>query len=98
MGGVHFVLGNDISADLASRVMKLQSFRSAVLLISLFGFPLGAIAQTRDLLEAGVMDAFREVETWRGVGEVAAVEGKPEFTISGQGKILVNSDRKEPVP
>jgi Domain of Unknown Function (DUF1080) len=79
--------------------MKMFPLRIPVSAVCLaMCLPLSCPAQTRDLLEGGVMDGFREVAQWRGVQEVAAVEGKMEVSVSGEGKILVNSTGKEPVP
>lgn len=41
------------------------------------------------------LDAFRPVESWRGVREVAAVPGKTEFEIGGEGDIPVNGTAKD---
>lgn len=68
----------------------MQSFHYVAVLV--FGLPFGAFAQTRDLLEGGVLDAFQKVELWRGVGGVKAVG--PEFELEGEGKILVNTGKR----
>ncbi|MFK7850782.1 MAG: family 16 glycoside hydrolase [Akkermansiaceae bacterium] len=63
------------------------------------GLVLPSSGETRDLLKDGVLDAFRDVEVWRGVSEIDAVEGKCEFVLAGDGKILVNSPlKKEKAP
>jgi|AntRauTorckE6833_2_1112554.scaffolds.fasta_scaffold15506_1 hypothetical protein len=61
--------------------------------------PLPLFGETRDLLENGVLDAFREVELWRGVEKATAVEGECALTLEGEGKLLVNvPDRKQKAP
>jgi len=40
--------------------------------------------------EGSPLDAFRPVERWQAVGEVAAVPDQREVTVSGEGDILVN--------
>jgi hypothetical protein len=80
--------------------MKSYPIRFPVFVVSIFvSLPISCFGQTRDLLQGGVLDAFREVAVWRGVEKVGAVDGKTEFTMEGEGKILVNSaTRKEPAP
>ena len=56
---------------------------------------LPTLARAQDLPRAGVPDAFRPVESWRGVAEVAAVPDKNEFQIAGEGGILVNGTSKD---
>jgi ketosteroid isomerase-like protein len=69
-----------------------------------FSIALGLLATTAaahqdDLLRSGPLDAFRPVGQWRGVAEAAAVPGKTELTIRGEGKILVNGATSgEPAP
>jgi len=81
-------------------VMKNLCFRYSVLIpVFTLGVSLSGFAETRDLLANGALDAFREVEGWHGVAEVEAVEGKCEFVLKGEGKVLVNtSTRAEKVP
>ena len=75
--------------------MKFSSLRLAAL-TTILAFAVPAVrADTVDLLDKGVLDAFREVELWRGVEKVGAVEGKCEFTVEGEGKILVNTTTRE---
>lgn len=57
--------------------------------------PMAGFAETRDLLKGDALAEFREVANWRGVSEVAAVPDQCEFTIKGEGKILVNSTTKD---
>lgn len=56
--------------------------------------PVSGLAETRDLLEDGPLEAFRETEGWRGVAAVEAVEGKGEFELEGEGGILVNASKR----
>ncbi|MEY3395019.1 MAG: hypothetical protein RL346_1255 [Verrucomicrobiota bacterium] len=74
-------------------VMKKQVLQGMVGLAGLL--PMMGIAETQDLLKDGPLEAFREVPHWRGVAEVAAVEGKCELDVNGEGKILVNSTSKD---
>lgn len=46
--------------------------------------------QPQDLLKGKSLESFRPVAAWRGVSEVSAVEGKTEFTLNGEGAIVVN--------
>lgn len=74
--------------------MKNLPLRVPVSVVSFFvSLPLSCFGQTQDLLKDGALDAFREVESWRGVAEVEAVEGKGEFELKGEGKILVNASK-----
>lgn len=74
--------------------MKTHLFRSTVLFAFLgVWMPLSSFGETRDLLKEGALDAFREVAGWHGVAEVEAVEGKGEFELKGEGKILVNASK-----
>jgi len=80
--------------------MKMQLFR-LVGMVAFFAasMPVSSFAETRDLLKDEALDAFRDVEGWHGVAGVSAVEGKGEFELKGEGKILVNtSKRGEKVP
>ena len=55
-----------------------------------------AHAETKDLLAGDdILSAFQSTKLWRGVAEVAAVDGKTELTLAGEGKILVNGATKE---
>jgi hypothetical protein len=72
------------------KMWKLR-FNWIVVALGMAGF---VMAEPVDLLKGGVLDGFREVEMWRGVGEAVAVEGKCELTLKGEGKILVNSATK----
>ncbi len=58
-------------------------------------FALCAPVQSQELLRDRVLEAFRPVEGWRGVAEVAAVPEKSEFKSSGDGRIVVNGDSKD---
>jgi len=46
--------------------------------------------ETLDLLKGKPFDGFRPVSAWHDVGGVAAVEGKTEFILKGEGPIIVN--------
>ena len=75
--------------------MKMQPYRWAGLFVFLAAsMPVSSFAETRDLLKDGALDAFREVELWRGVAEVKAVEGKGELELKGEGGILVNTSKR----
>lgn len=56
---------------------------------------LSHIACAQELLQENVLEAFRPVEGWRGVAEVAAVPDKTEITSAGNGRILVNGNNKD---
>jgi hypothetical protein len=76
--------------------MKKLPLRVPVFVVSLaVSLPLACSGQTQDLLENGVLDAFREVSHWRGVESVSDVDGKTEFSMKGKGKILVNAASRE---
>ncbi len=83
-----------------SVIMTCSSYSVSLLIpILSLGVSLSGFAQTQDLLEKGTLDAFREVELWRGVEKAEAVEGKCEFVLGGEGKVLVNaSSRGEKAP
>jgi hypothetical protein len=53
---------------------------------------LGGLAVAACLVQAHAspMDAFRAVERWQAVAEVAAVPDKREVTVAGSGEIVVN--------
>ena len=70
---------------------KFTTMVSAVALV----FPLPLFGETQDLFKNGILEEFREVELWHGVAEVEAVEGKCEFTLEGEGKVLVNVASRE---
>ncbi|BCX46298.1 hypothetical protein HAHE_02060 [Haloferula helveola] len=40
------------------------------------------------------MENFRPVSGWRSVGSVRETEGKGEFALDGEGKVLVNAERR----
>jgi hypothetical protein len=56
---------------------------------------LSQTALTQELLKENVLDAFRPVEAWRGVAEVAAVPGTTEIASAGKGRILLNGDQRD---
>lgn len=56
---------------------------------------LASVAQAQDLLQHGVLDAFRPVNKWRGGAEVTAVPEKMNLDVKGEGKILFNSTAKD---
>jgi len=66
------------------------------LLFPLLGGALVApAARSQDLLRDDALDSFRAVPRWSAVAEVAAVPGKSEITVSGEGRILVNGTTKD---
>ena len=71
--------------------MKLPLASVVGLAFMASAFSIGtSAAQTRDLIKGKVLDGFQPVTEWRGVAEVAAVEGKSELTLQGDGAIVVN--------
>lgn len=54
-----------------------------------------SLAQAQDLLQHGALDAFRTVTKWQCVAEVAAVPGKMNLELKGEGTILANSTAKD---
>jgi len=86
-----FVFGRD--SALVALVKKLLIWMGGCVL------PCLGFSQEVDLLKGEALEAFREVESWRGVNGVKAVEGKGEFELEGEGKILVNvAKRGEKAP
>ena len=63
--------------------------------LTLSVFALCGFVRSQELLQDRVLNAFRPVEGWRGVAEVAAMSEKSEFKTSGEGKIVVNGDAKD---
>jgi len=70
-------------------------FPQAAFVLSLaLATAVAAHAETRDMLKDGPLEAFRPVTGWRGVGSVTAVEGETAFVLEGEGRILVNTDKR----
>lgn len=79
-----------VSGDMKKMISRLGGWLAGLACV----VPVVGFAETRDLLKNGALESFREVALWRGVEEVSAVEGKCEFTLKGEGNILVNSPTK----
>lgn len=69
---------------------RTPAFSVALIFTAILACTGWSSGQTQDLLNGKPLNAFRPVSAWRGVAEVAAVEGKTEFTLTGEGPILVN--------
>ncbi len=46
--------------------------------------------ESKELIAEDVLAGFRPVKVWNGVAEAKAVPEKKDFTLSGEGKVLVN--------
>lgn len=71
--------------------MKMTSAFSVGLILTVTLACTGRSAdEPQDFLKGKPLDSFRPVSAWRATGEVAAVEGKTEITLKGEGPVLVN--------
>ncbi len=87
------MLGECFLCALFSCVMEKMFTRLTAWMLCFL--PMLGFSETQDLLKDQPLEAFREVQHWRGVSEVSAVDGKCEMMVKGEGNILVNSTAKD---